>query len=191
MSLSEDDPMKIYQTFTESFNKIAKPEEPNGHFPGGYDNQMNGVPGAYNEFGGAAFDSAPHTSAAFGGPGAAGAKLTYPGYGHHPSSAASAPNLPPMSVSGGGSQMATLEPRQDWPGLAPGGLTQPSPGPRLTITTGSPATRTTSNPTSAPPPSLTPCSGWSMGSGLRAASGCLTSTLRASTWRVMTSEARV
>ena len=132
MSLSEDDPMKIYQTFTESFNKIAKPEEPNGHFPG-YDNQMNGVPGAYNEFGGSAFD-APHTSAAaggamFGGPGVAGAKLTgYPGYGHHTTSAASAvpgsaPNLPPMSQ---GSQMATLEPRQDWPGLAPGGY---NPGP--------------------------------------------------------------
>ena len=130
MSLSEDDPMKIYQTFTESFNKIAKPEEPNGHFPGpgGYDNQMNGVPGAYNEFGGAAFDSAPHTSAAFGGPGAAGSKLTYPGYGHHTSSAASASNLPPMSVSGGGSQMATLEPRQDWPGLAPGGYNPAFPG---------------------------------------------------------------
>ena len=132
MSLSEDDPMKIYQTFTESFNKIAKPEEPNGHFPG-YDNQMNGVPGAYNEFGGSAFD-APHTSAAaggamFGGPGVSGAKLTgYPGYGHHTTSAASAvpgsaPNLPPMSH---GSQMATLEPRQDWPGLAPGGY---NPGP--------------------------------------------------------------
>lgn len=125
MSLSEDDPMKIYQTFTESFNKIAKPEEPpNGHFPG-YDNQMNGgVPGAYNEFGASAFD-APHTSAGAGpgamfggGPGvAAGAKLTYPGYGHH-TSTASAPNLPPMSQ---GSQMATLEPRQDWPGLTPGG----------------------------------------------------------------------
>lgn len=129
MSLSEDDPMKIYQTFTESFNKIAKPEEPpNGHFPG-YDNQMNGVPGAYNEFGGSAFD-APHTSsgaggAMFGGPGVAGAKLTYPAYGHHTSSASgSAPNLPPMSQ---GSQMATLEPRQDWPGLAPGGY-NPGPG---------------------------------------------------------------
>ena len=27
MSLSEDDPMQLYQKFTESFNKIAKPDE--------------------------------------------------------------------------------------------------------------------------------------------------------------------
>ena len=48
MSLSEDDPMQIYQKFTDSFNKIAKPEEPNGHFPN-YENPMGStVP--YNEF---------------------------------------------------------------------------------------------------------------------------------------------
>jgi len=36
--------------------------------------------------------------------------------------------LPPMSVGDGGSQMATLEPRQDWPGLAPGGYNPAFPG---------------------------------------------------------------
>ena len=131
MSLSEDDPMKIYQTFTESFNKIAKPEEPNGHFTG-YDNQMSGVPGAYNEFGGSAFDAPGGQGAGQGAGQMFGGKLNYPGYQHtsapgggltHTSSAATAgSNLPPMSVSG--SQMATLEPRQDWPGVtahAPGG----------------------------------------------------------------------
>jgi len=43
MSLSEDDPMQLYQKFTESFNKIAKPDE-NGHYQQ-FENQIG-----FNEF---------------------------------------------------------------------------------------------------------------------------------------------
>jgi len=107
MSLSEDDPMQLYQKFTESFNKIAKPEDPNGHFPN-YENQMNSV--NYNEFTtGPPFEAAPNTSGGiFGG----NSKSSYPGY--HPSSSTSS-NLPPMSSPAlSQPQMATLEPRNDW-----------------------------------------------------------------------------
>jgi len=54
MSLSEDDPMQLYQKFTESFNKIAKPDE-NGHYQQ-FENQIG-----FNEFSSnpnAQFDSA-------------------------------------------------------------------------------------------------------------------------------------
>ena len=105
MSLSEDDPMQLYQKFTESFNKIAKPEEPNGHFPN-YDGQMAaGVP--YSEFSAASPFEAGHPGSAGGMfvAGAGAGKVTpYPGY------QGAAANLPPMTTA----QMATLEPRQDW-----------------------------------------------------------------------------
>lgn len=108
--------MQLYQKFTESFNKIAKPEDPaGGHFPN-YDNQMNNV--AYNEFPASSPFEAPNTSSGlFGGSKTPG----YPGY--HPSSSTSS-NLPPMSMSSSAlsqPQMATLEPRQDWYGGAPPG----------------------------------------------------------------------
>ena len=110
MSLSEDDPMQIYQKFTDSFNKIAKPEEPNGHFPN-YENPMGStVP--YNEFTtGSPFEgTAPHTSAGI----FAGSKPgSYPGC--YPTSSSTSSNLPSMSSPAlAQPQMATLEPRQDW-----------------------------------------------------------------------------
>ena len=105
MSLSEDDPMQLYQKFTESFNKIAKPEENSGHFP-----NYEGVPGLpggnnFNEFNSGPAFEAPHSTAGiFGKSGA---------YQYHPSSTSS--NLPPMSTTSlSQPQMATLEPRQDW-----------------------------------------------------------------------------
>jgi hypothetical protein len=57
MSLSEDDPMQLYQKFTESFNKIAKPDE-NGH----YQQFENQISSGFNEFSpnpNAQFDAAP------------------------------------------------------------------------------------------------------------------------------------
>ena len=106
MSLSEDDPMQLYQKFTESFNKIAKPEENSGHFP-----NYDGVPGLagannFNEFGSGSPFEAPHSTAGiFGGKSGP--------YQYHASSTSS--NLPPMSTSSlSQPQMATLEPRQDW-----------------------------------------------------------------------------
>lgn len=110
MSLSEDDPMQLYQKFTESFNKIAKPEENGGgHFPN-YEGVPPGLPGPnnFNEFTGAGSPfEAPHSTAGIFG----GKSGGYPGY--HASSTSS--NLPPMSTpSLSQPQMATLEPRQDW-----------------------------------------------------------------------------
>jgi len=104
MSLSEDDPMQLYQKFTESFNKIAKPDEPNGHFQQ-YENQVN-----FSEFSSAPQFDAPNTSGSIFAP--------KPHYQYQPSSSAS-PNLPlssPVLPQPGGAQpqIATLEPRQDW-----------------------------------------------------------------------------
>ena len=96
MSLSEDDPMQLYQKFTESFNKIAKQDEPNGQYPH-YENQLNN----FNEFG-------PVTQY----DGSSGQK---PGYQYQAASSASSA-LPLPSPALAQPQMATLEPRQgqDW-----------------------------------------------------------------------------
>jgi len=104
MSLSEDDPMQLYQKFTESFNKIAKPDEPNGHFQH-YENQVN-----FSEFSSGPQFDAPNTTGSIFAP--------KPHYQYQASSSAS-PNLPLSSPvlpqpSGAQPQIATLEPRQDW-----------------------------------------------------------------------------
>ena len=106
MSLSEDDPMQLYQKFTESFNKIAKPEENNGHFPG-YDGQL-AAGNTFNEFGaGSPFEPSNSTPGLFGG-------KTGP-YQYHGVASSASSNLPPMSSSSlSQPQMATLEPRQEW-----------------------------------------------------------------------------
>lgn len=110
MSLSEDDPMQLYQKFTESFNKIAKPEESGGGQFQNYDGVPGGLAGTnnFNEFSGSGSPfEAPHSSAGLFG----GKSGGYPSY--HASSTSS--NLPPMSTpSLPQPQMATLEPRADW-----------------------------------------------------------------------------
>lgn len=102
MSLSEED-MQIYTKFTDSFNKIVKPEDgspaaaqfPGFEMPGGgampqYNEFNQGQPGSYQ---------APHSSAF---------KSQYP------FNVSTQSNLPSMNSPG--PQMATLEPRQDWYG---------------------------------------------------------------------------
>jgi len=103
MSLSEDDPMQLYQKFTESFNKIAKPDETNGHFQH-YENQVN-----FSEFTSTPQFEAPNTSGSIFAP--------KPQYQYQASSSTSS-NLPLSSPvlpqSGAQPQIASLEPRQDW-----------------------------------------------------------------------------
>lgn len=106
MSLSEDDPMQLYQKFTESFNKIAKPEENNGHFSN-YDGQLAGA-NSFNEFAsGSPFEAPNSTGGIFGGKSGP--------YQYHGVASSASSNLPPMSSSSHSQpQMATLEPRQEW-----------------------------------------------------------------------------
>lgn len=111
MSLSEDDPMQLYQKFTESFNKIVPPpkQDENGQYHQ-FDSQLNFAP---TEFNGAGFEPPS------GGPG--GSLFgTRPHYQYQPAVTSTIPgqsNSSPVSSQAG--QMATLEPRQqDWYGSA-------------------------------------------------------------------------
>jgi len=111
MSLSEDDPMQLYQKFTESFNKIVPPpkQDETGQYHQ-FDSQLNFAP---TEFNGVGFEPPS---------GAPGGSLfgTRPHYQYQPALASTIPgqsNSSPVSSQAG--QMATLEPRQqDWYGGA-------------------------------------------------------------------------
>ena len=100
MSLSEED-MQLYQKFSDSFNKIVKPEDGSaGQFPApapGYETGMGQQPGmsGYSEFSGQP-PYPNHSSAGIFG----GAKSQY--------------LYSSSSVPGMESGMSGLEPRQDW-----------------------------------------------------------------------------
>lgn len=105
MNLGEDheDPMQLYQKFTDSFNRITNSEEPTNGYATNYDSQpVSGAAGGLY-MGGLGLESIPEG-------------LYYPNPGTTATTSSNNLNLTPSSMA----QTASFDPRQDWAGAGAG-----------------------------------------------------------------------